>query len=282
MRIEEVYGEWLERDAPAGHPLLDPLCRVAGYGAVQDHRQRMPLVIPFARDDVGLLAILAWPTPQPTVADPVVRCRGSRLELRAASVGDWIKQQLAELDAGGSLPPELCEAAGDLYNTGDLAQTGLPLPVWVVLKGGGAPWAYAQLVARHTAHGDATAALIAAERACERFPGWAELHARRYRQLVATDGIAARDAATAAMALPMWTLSGDVTPLATGIGWQPPFDGSNYRRLADDEERLPADRAAYVMDAVAMGSGDWDSARAEVSHLYKEAGLAGVARLAGA
>lgn len=118
------------------------------------------------------------------------------------------------------------------------------------------------------------AALVSAERAAGRFPGWGEPHAWRYDLLVQSGALQeASDAATAAMGLPIWTLREAFETLASAIGWSAPIDSAPYRRLAADSERPPADRAAHLMDAIAVERGQWAPITTELASLYEEAGL---------
>lgn len=209
-----------------------------------------------------------------------MRSRGARLELLAGSVADFGRHVLARLEAGGRLEGDVEAAGASLYEPGDRAQTGLELLPWVILKAGGAPWAYAAARDGHLRRGDAASALIAAERACERFAGWAELHAWRMRLLQAAGrDEEAREAATAALALPVWTLMGPFEEVAVTAGWRPPISAAPFHARADADAVAPADWAAYLMDATALEGRPWHEVRARLADWYEGAGLAGIATL---
>lgn len=286
VTLHAVFADILERPAPVG---LDPIRRAL----VADGKKLvppvpaggMPLVTPLAKDGSTSIGLLHWPTPVPGIEVPVVRDHGASLELLAGSIRDWVRGRMARWESEGRLDQEAAEAIDpdeECYSPGELAMSGLPLPAFAVLHGGGPPWAYEFLRRRHVDKGDLLAGGITADRLCDRFPGWGEFHARRYAML--RDRRAhqeAKDAATAAMSLPMWTLRAGFPELAAAIGWTAPFDGSPYRRQAADEERPPLDRAAYAMDAVAVEGRPWPSITDELVDRFTEGGLLGVARLVG-
>jgi hypothetical protein len=281
MKIAHVFTELLNRSEPQGLSAVPTAVAALGLEPMPTDHDRMPLLTPLGMDEAGLVALLHWPTPQPGVSVPVVRQRGRRLELLAESVADWVRQVAAHIDTAGDLPDPFREALTGLYDVGSVAVTGLPLDAWVVLKAGGSPAAYARMVARHLSRGDLTSAAIAAERAADRFAGWAEPHVWRHRiHLQAGQPLLARDAATAAMGLPVWTLRGPFDEVAAAIGWQPPYDGSAYLRRAAADDVPPADRAAYLMDAAAVDDTPWSATADDVASSYREAGLDGVAELA--
>jgi hypothetical protein len=278
---EEVFGSILGRDVPPGLACVPRLLEQLGgemYGP-WDLPDRMPLTTALGRDGHGDLALLHWPTPQHGISVHVVRPAGRRLELVATSVGSWVRSQLAALESEASLTSDWNEAAA-WFTPGEFKTSGLPLAAWEVLKGGGAPWAYELLMSRHELRGDLRSALMTAERAVDRAPGWAAPHIWRYTLLLRL-GIhdEARDAAVAAMGLPVWTHTVSFAPIAAATGWTPPIDGAPYVRLARDPERAPADRAAHLMDYAAVEDHPWSDVRDELGALYGEAGLRGVSSL---
>lgn len=280
MSAIRIFEEVLGRAAPAHLDLLERCLGMAGAVPCPPDEATLPLMTPLAHDATGRIGLLHWPTPEPSDPVPVVRQRGWHLELLAPSVRGWLRHHLARLEALGTLEPDLAAAAQEVYDTGERATTGLPWDAWVLLKGEGSLEAYDALRARHVARGDTTAALIAAERAAARFPGWAEPHRWRHGLLTGRgEREEARDAAVAALALPTWTLSGDFVTLARAIGWQDPVDGAPYGRLAADPARLPADRAAHLLDQVTVDRLSWPTHRPALAALYDEADLPGVARL---
>ncbi len=277
MNPREVIENVLKRKAPDNLEVLLDWWKAEGLQPMErwEVDQQMPLVQWLGRLQHSAVGLLHWPTPDELTRPQVVRSHGRRLELLGSSVDHYLALQAATRDAQGEgfavKPPE------SVYSEGDLAVSGLPLAAWILLKGGGDLATYGALVRRHMNKGDTTAALVSAERAASRFAGWAEPLAWRF-ELLATmkAGREVHDAAVAVMGLPIWTLRGEFAPVARAAGWQDPIDGSPYARLAVDPERLPADRAAHLMDAVAVGEESWSDIRGRLAALYDEAGLEGV------
>jgi hypothetical protein len=277
-----VFAQLLGREIPPWLEVALMNLQALGVEATEplSLEDRFPLFTSLGTDEVGQIGLLHWPTPQPGVGVPVVRVRGQRLELVAPTVQSWLLHRVATIDVEGELSDALREAVAPMYEVGEVACTGLPLVAWVVLKGGGAPWAYRSLLERHLAKGDLGAAKVTADRASERAPGWAEFHTWRMRALGrGGDALQARDAAVGAMGLPVWTHLSDFASIAKQAGWNEPIDATPYRRLSVDVERPPADRAAHLMDVAVIDGVGWDNIRAELSNHYRDAGLDGVARL---
>lgn len=264
-RLEDVTG----RPVPAGAEAAAVMLR--GPGPVGDETDRHPLLCALADTAEGRIALLVWPGATDEEPLPVVRDDGHRLALLAPSLRDWVRQRAAALDRQGQLDDTLADAVAPHYRRGE---AGAADPTaWIVLQGGGSMAAYEALSERQLARGDVTAALVGIERAIARFPGWAEPHARRWRLLsdAGRDELA-RDAATAALGLPLWTLQSDWTALAAAIGWKAPFDAAPWRRRLDADGVPPLDRAAHLLDATAVAGDAWASIRARVASLYAEGG----------
>lgn len=240
---------------------------------------RMPLVFPLWQDvGEGFVGLLVWPTPEPGMPLPVVRCTGHRLRCLAPSARDLLRQQLGALDARGDLPGG--ESSG-VYEPGEVRHSGLDLLRWQTARAGGSPLHFERVASEHLRSGDATAALVALEVANTRFGGWACTHASRHRLLLALGrGVEARDAALAALSLPVWTLDGAFSPIARAAGWADPIDGRPYRSRAAAPDVAPADRAAHLLDAAAVDEVPWSEVRDAAADGWTEAGLLHVAALA--
>lgn len=261
----------------AGGTILDPNERAGLH----------PLVIPLVREADGpVLGLLRWPTPDPDMPLQLVRQRPDRpamLELAAISADTHLHRHLAIREARGeSLPDALVEAVnapGTLYTSGQLATSKLPLKAYLLVRVGETHAFFEELCEAHLAKGDTTAAAVTADRACRQDHGWARPWVYRAHLL---DRIGqheeARDTARLALAEPVWTFRHPFGPLARLAGWEVETSIA-YRKLADNTEKPPADRAAHLMDATAIDGGDWDSIRGTLAALYREAGLTEVARL---
>lgn len=278
--MERWFTEVLGRSAP---PWLSELrAFLAATGAeVFDGTPRAddhPLFMPLADDGGTRLGLLVWPTPDAQAGVPVVAQRGRRLELVAGSAHELLLQRAASLDRDGRLDDAPERAAGGAYTVGTLAMTGLDLRTWTILRAGGSMEAYGSLIDRHLKRSDPVAALVAADRAVERAAGWAEPHVWRWRILSAIGrNEEARDAAVAALGLPVWTMRGDFAEVARAAGWVDPIDAGPFERLANDPNRPPADRAAWWMDHGAVDVQDpsaWSAYRSRIAPLYVDAGLA--------
>ena len=248
-----------------------------------------PLVVPLSRDAAGhTLGFLRWPTAPDGLQAPLVRQQGAGggVVLVARSLDEWLHRELATRDARDDDDPgALLVAAnrpGTLYSPGDVAVSGLPLPAYLLLKAGVSLAFFEELIEAHLERGDQAAALVTADRALSYAPGFARPHAvraRLYERLGRVEE--ARDAARVGLLEPIWTLGEPLAPTAVLAAWTPPITGAPFRALADDVRKLPADRAAHLMDAVAADESGWDAVRPALAALYREAGLDAVAALVG-
>ena len=247
-----------------------------------DRRGLHPLVIPLAGDEKGTLGLLRWPTALEELPLPVVRVDGRGMVLVARSVDEWLHRELATRDARGEGVGALLDAAnrpGRLYEVGDVARTGLPLPAFLLLKVGVNHEFHEELAEKHLERGDAVAALVTADRSCRVATGWARPHAYRAHLFARLERHEeAAEAARLALIEPVWTLGMPFSPVARRAGWKEPITSVSYRRLASSADKLPLDRAAHLLDAAAVDGTPWDDVRDEIAACYAEAGLAGVAR----
>lgn len=244
-----------------------------------------PLLIPLGREPDGtVLGFLRWPTPDEGSPLPIVRQGAHGLELVARSTDEWLHRELAIRDATeGDAPGPLLEATnreGELYPLGGVAISGLPLKAYVLLKTGATFEFHEKLVEAHLAKGDTQAARITADRACRVATGWARPQA--YRALLLQrlgDAEIARDSAVAALTEPVFTLGMPFEPVARLAGWKGDITSASFRSLATNPAKPLLDRAAHVMDAVAVEGSDWDATRGPLAALYTEAGLTDMARV---
>lgn len=263
---------------------------IGAGGRVRDPSDRAglhPLVVPLVvEEDGGTLGLLVWPTPDPGMPLQVVRQAADRpetLELVAVSTDTFLHRDLALRESRGEeLPDALLHAVNTpdtLYTPGQLATSNLPPSAYLLVKVGEVHTFFEELIERHLDKGDATAALVTSDRACRQDHGWARPWVHR-AHLLARVGQAeeARDTARLALAEPVWTFGHPFGPLAELAGWDT-ITSIAYRKLANNDTKSPADRAAHLMDATAIDGGDWDGIREELGALYAEAELEGIARL---
>ena len=242
-----------------------------------------PLVIPIGADeDGGIYGFLRWPTPPSTLEIPIVRQVGSSIFLLANSTDEMLHRELAWRDAQEDEHPGALLTAANreepLYEIGDVARTGLPLPAYFLLKVGVPTSFFEELIDGHVERGDEMAAMVTAERACSAAPGWGRPHAIRTKLLIKLGKMEeARDSARAALLEPIWTLGTPFEPIATLAGWSPPITAKPYWELVEDDTKPPADRAAHLMDAIAVEGDTWTTHRDALAALYDEAELSQLA-----
>ena len=236
-----------------------------------------PLVVPVGEDEEGhMYGFLRWPTPPDSFPLPIVRQIPGGLQLIANSADEMLHRELAWRDsAEGEILGGLLKAANRdevLYEEGSVAMTGLPLPAYFLLKVGVPTTFFNELIAAHLERGDETAAMVTAERACNDAPGWGRPHVLRTQLLLKLNKPQeAQDAARAALLEPIWTLGARFEPIARLAGWKDPITSAPYRELMEDESKPPLDRAAHLMDVVAIEGGSWSENRKALAALYQEA-----------
>lgn len=280
--LQEVVG----RPAPARLSVLLTLLAGEGHEIVEPHPPAAlhPLVVPLARARSGnVLGLLCWPTaprsmPLPLVLHPLADPeRRWTLDLIATSVDQAVHRVLALREVAGETLSETLlrhvNEPGVLYESGQLAGSGLSEAAYRVMRIGETHTFYEDLVNQHLERGATTAAMVTADRSAEIAPGWARPMAARallLSQLGEHDQ--ARDSAAAALADPVWTLGHPFAKIAALAGWLS-INSQPFRRLATAESKPVADRAAHLLDALAVEGGDWAQGRAELADLYEQAGL---------
>jgi len=222
------------------------------------------------------------------MAPQVVRQPADRphpLELVEVSPDTHLHRHLAMREASGEVlsEPLLASINGPdpLYVPGQLAESGLPLKAYLLVRVGETHAFFEELIAAHIAKGDTTAATVTADRACQQDHGWARpwvFRAKLLSQLAQHDE--ARDTARTALGDPVWTFGEPFAPIAQLAGWST-ISSAPYRELATTASKPPADRAAHWMDAVSIEGGDWDPIRGVLQSLYEEAELGAIAEFVG-
>lgn len=231
--------------APALSPLLHALYLRQGYAPVPPDAARAynihPLVIPLGVRAAGgpggggeVVGLLRWPTPTPGVPLPVVTtgsaggAAAAQLVHVATSAAQYVHRAAAVADDAGDVraATALIAATSDsaahgfppeaVYTLGAVAALGMGIERYCLLKVGPFMDLYRGLAAFHAAKADDSSALVTCERAAGAFVGWGAMHV--YHSGVLTGmgrALEARDAARAALQLPLWTLG--PAPLSTAV-----------------------------------------------------------------
>jgi len=267
------------------HPLLVPLtCDMAGDGAVT--------------------GLLRWPAAGGGGSKlPVVRTTGAgrQLEILADCAEHFVAREAVLADAAGAANAaellRLAELSEFSYSAGDAAASPGGVPGYLITKVGPFVSAYKQLAMRHADGGSEESALITCERTQSCFQAWAHPYAF-HSQLLAGFGRheEARDLARHALGLPLWTL-GDIdiaalcgtaqtTPAELAVSLRKKADGklseAELRAQNGMENRTPQqiakDRASYLLDLVVAAPDEysWESVRAELADLYRQADMASI------
>lgn len=303
--------------APAVAPLLHALYLRQGYAPVPPDAARAynihPLVIPLGvRPGAGgeVVGLLRWPTPSPGVPLPVVTtgstggAAAAQLVHAAVSPAQYVHRVTAVADdaGAGQAARALIAATADsgahgfppaaVYTEGAVGELGMGIERYCLLKVGPFMDLYRGLAAFHAAKGDASSALVTCERAAAAFVGWGAMHVYHSGVLAGMRRpLEARDAARAALQLPLWTLGPvPLAPATAGRGFDAAAGAAGgaaaaggpiaavavaagytgvdslrriYERMAGDERleeiaegkevaQVALDRAAYAMDAAAI------------------------------
>jgi hypothetical protein len=249
-----------------------------------DRRGLFPLLVPLAEDEAGgTIGLLRWPTPG-DAPFPLVRADSGGVVRLARSPRAFVEERLVVADVHDRWTTVHNAIATGVYARGTVTAGDDPersAAVYLLRRVGWSQARFEAMIVSHLGRGDVDAALITADRALRDSEGWARPHLIRARTL-ASLGREASEAARMALLEPMWTLGERAfAELSSLAGHRPPFDGSGFRRLADDA-RLPVlDRAAHRLDAAFVDGEPWDVVRPAVAAAYAEGGLRHVAVLVG-
>ncbi|GJQ11764.1 hypothetical protein GpartN1_g3555.t1 [Galdieria partita] len=267
--------------------LMDPL----------DRSRLHPFLIPLAIDEDTdrIVGFLRWPTPPSDMPLPIVEAQLSTktLVLLSNSAKAYIQRYLTTLEAEEGLPSlHNMQYMEHLYTPGSFSKSGLSLQQFLIRDIGPFPDVYEQLTHQHLEKGRTQSALITCEKAAVSFPGWGRsryFHSRVLRKLNRMQE--ARDAARAALQLPLWTLNDDPFQVGFVAGFQSPETSfpQIYRKLANDKrqkdiengkpkEQVALDRAAFLLDVTFLENNSYQDIKELLAQLYEEAKLPDIAR----
>jgi len=274
---------------------LAALRRLAdGSGPRISRRGLHPLVTPLSESEDGtVLGSLIWPLAEP--ASLVMVRRGGHYAERLGTPAHVARRAALEADAAGgegaaeqvSLFSTAAVAAGGLpYERGALAQSKLSFDQFLLLRVGPLVDAWSRLARERVSRGEATAGLIAAERASARNPGWGCClwsQASLLRDLNRLEE--ARDIALSTLETPFWTIGADVREVqeVARLGHVPDVrammreveaHGNKKQGLPPPSAQEHArDTAFDMMDAVVARRGEWDEIRPTLAAHLRTAGL---------
>jgi len=283
-----------------------------------DRKDLNPFLIPLSRDpvDKSLLCYIRWPTQKDDMDLQLVRTTSVGIQLVSMGTDQYCHRLAAELDFfavdGSSRAIEAVNKHGKLYSQGDylpflksgkfpaLTKDDLRLVIdrFLLTKVGAFPDCFERLATSFLKSGADVSALVTSERAVSVFYGWGHplnFHAKMMAKIPGREA-EARDAARAALNMPVWTVASsaeDLDSLAKLAG----FSGSailgemhayrsNDPRTDEVGEGLSPcqvtlDQAAHLMDAIALGNlSGWEiggTSRALLSQKYKEGGYPEIA-----
>eukprot|EP00871_Galdieria_phlegrea_P003883 jgi/Galph1/4496/GphlegSOOS_G3167.1 len=263
-----------------------------------DRSNLHPFLIPLALDEESgkLVCFLRWPTPPVNMPIPIVETyTGSKsLMLLSNDAKSYIKRYIATKEANeGNITNLDLELSEEIYEQGSFHKSGLSLDQFIIKDIGPFPDVYENLANMHLSKGNVQSALITCEKAAVSFPGWGRsrfFHALVLRRLGRIQE--ARDAARAALQLPLWTLKYDPVEVAHVAGFQEPEVSFQqiYRRLAEDKrekdiengkpkEQVALDRAAYLLDLAIIENISYNDIKEKLADLYLQAQLPDIAQL---
>lgn len=281
-----------------GHEPCDPAAR----------RGLHPLIEPLAQTASGdVLGLMRWPLQDGTVHIVQTRSQDNvpggdeSLRIRAltvrpcGSVAQFARRAAAEAD-NGPLPQRagIIAAAGEAtlaasgkpYTAGELAESRLRLPQFLLMRVGPFADAWEDLAWSQLEKGDTTAALVAGERASALNPGWGctlYLQSRLMEKLGRTEE--QRDLALAALESPFWTLGAPLREVMGAAQLSHIEDLRALVRTMEDKVReqqnapprsaheLALMRATDALDEVVRTQGSWDEVRPTVAKALQEAEL---------
>ncbi|GJD10785.1 hypothetical protein Gasu2_49550 [Galdieria sulphuraria] len=267
--------------------LVDPL----------DRSRLHPFVVPLAVDEHSdkIVGFLRWPTPPSDMPLPVVEAQLSTktLVLLSNSAKAYVQRYLVTLEAEEGLSRNhMIHEMQELYKPGSFSNSGLTLEQFLIRDIGPFPDMYEKLTYKHLQREKTQSALITCEKAAVSFPGWGRsryFHSCVLQKLNRMQE--ARDAARAALQLPLWTLNYDVFQVGYVAGFQSPESSfpQIYRKLANDKrykdiengkpkEQVALDRAAFLLDVTFLENNSYQDIKDSLAQLYEEAHLPDVAR----
>lgn len=266
-----------------------------------------PLLVPLTRSSVDgeVTGLLRWPGASGGATKlPLVRTRGSQLELLAPCAEHYVIREFVLADAEGGVDAAdldvleaLAAACGLEYERGAAAKSPGGIPGYLITRVGPFSQEYERLATGHLAKGSEQAGLIACERAQQCFGAWGRpfaFHAQRLRELGRNEE--ARDLARQALEQPLWTLGAaldEVLALAESsreellarvelkaAGKMTPEQlRANNGMDQRTPQQIAKDRATYVMDlaVAAPHTHTWASTRESIAALYTQADMVAVA-----
>lgn len=268
---------------PCRHlPALLSLLRLQGLEVVAPSAERRamhPHVVPLARDPASgqVTSLLRLPFASKGDMLPLVRSDGATgLTLVAPGAQQYLHRCGVEADEAGDgalrdATLACVNASGQVYQKGDIAKhtPKLPLEKYLAVKVGVFPDVYEAIANSHMDRGDATAALIAAERSTKLQTGWGRPHlfqSRLYRVFGREQE--SRDSARLALMMPLWSLGDvDLHEVAQEAGttdieaWQAKIlELSHSAREVEiqqgtrTEEEAALERAEHLMNGVCLGT----------------------------
>ena len=295
----------------AAQSSLAKLFETLGHSAYGSRRGLHPLVKPLAKTASNdVLGLMRWPLTGDDKAVHVVRTQvqeaGKAADAQSYSVrpcgtiAQFARRMAVEADHEGGSQEVIevaaavtQEAGGKPYTAGELADSRLRAPQFVLLRVGPFVDLWESIARGQLDKGDETAALVAAERASAQNPGWG---CCMYLQAELMGSLGRheeqRDLALAALESPFWTLG---APLRDGLAAAQLSHIDDLRALVrgmEDKVReqqgapprsgseLATLRALDALDNVVRTEGKWDDARPSVSVALRDAGHADAADVA--
>jgi len=307
--------------APSQISTLFKLLNIRGDLFVSpDEREAMnPFLIPISKPNDrtnATLCFVRWPTPQDDSDMQLVYNYPAGIELAAMSTEHMCRRITCEMDFYGEIGAkkavEILNHDGMDYKSGDYLpylKSGkfpaitthdlrLVLDRYLLTKVGPFPDCYERLALNFKDKNDIVSSLVTCERAVSLFYGFGHpvsFHAKLLREIGRE--IESRDAAKAALGMPLWTCSrsnedmNDLALLAGFTGAQILGEMHLYRANDSREEemegdnglepeQLALDQAAHLMDAVVMGAtdGGWRGSIDIIAKKYEFAGYSDVAK----
>jgi len=257
----------------------------------------------------GILCYIRWPTQKEGAELQLVRTTEAGITLEALTTSEYIVRKAVELDfAADPLAQQVLDLVNEdqpvsLYKIGDymaFMKSGkfptltemdrrIVLDKFLLTKVGQFPDSYERIANNFFEAKNEVSALVTCERALGIFYGWGSTSAFHSAMLLQCDGREkeARDSAKAAMGMPAWTIAptwANLEKCAATAGFSGlSILGEMHHFRSNDERKdeigeglspiqFTLDQAAHLMDAVAFGKGDWESARPVIAQKYRDGG----------